>query len=413
MNFSRTELDRLNRRAPGDSNPTSGFLGQAAIAVALTLGVLACGDSGSSSGSGAANSGGAGSGANGANGANGSNGSNNGSGGNSTGAFSNGTGTESGGVGGGCATTTQQAEKIPLDMFIMLDQSGSMSTTVSANVTRWDAVTAALNAFVQQPQATGLGVGIQFFALPDTCNAAGYANPLTPDSNGAVGVEIAALPGNAAAITNAIALHSPHTGTPTSAALQGAVDHAAAWQIANPTHVVVAVFATDGQPSSCDTNLTNINTIASTAFTGPQKIRTFVIGIGPSFAALDGFAAAGGTTTAFHADSANATQLFVDALNAIQGSALACNFIIPPPPMGQTPDFAALNVQYTPGNGMPPVLLPNVANAAACPASGNAWYYDDPNAPKQVILCGATCDSVKLDANAKIEIVLGCKTVPA
>ena len=62
---------------------------------------------------------------------------------------------------------------------------------------------------------------------------------------------------------------------------------------------------------------------------------------------------------------------------------------------------------------MPPILVPNVPNAAACPASGNAWYYDDPNAPKQVILCGATCDAVKLDPNGKIEVVLGCKTVPA
>jgi hypothetical protein len=376
----------------------------------LAIGLLACGDSSSSSG----NSGGAG--ANAANGtgtnANGT-GTNTGSGGNnSTGAFSDGTGTASGGngVGGGCATTTQQAEKIPLDMFIMLDQSGSMSTDVATNVTRWDAVTTALTAFVQQPQVAGLGVGIQFFALPDNCNAAAYANPLTPDSNNATGVEIASLPGNATAIVSSIAAHSPHTGTPTSAALQGAVDHAKAWKIANPTHVVVAVFATDGQPSSCDTNLTNINLIASTAFGTPEKIRTFVIGVGPSVANLDGIAAAGGTTSAFIVNSPNATQLFLDALNAIQGNALPCNFVIPPPPMGQQPDFTKLNVQYTPGNGGPPVIMPNVANAAACPATGNAWYYDNPAAPTQVILCGGTCNAVKLDPMGKIEIVLGCTT---
>ncbi len=406
MHLSYADVEGSNRSATRPLRAGAVSLGFAAL---VAIGLLACGDGSSSSSS---NAGGAG--ANAANGtgtnANGNGtGTGNGSGGNnSSGTF--GTGTGGNGVGGGCATTTQQAEKIPLDMFIMLDQSGSMSTDVGNNVTRWDAVTTALTTFVQQPQVAGLGVGIQFFALPDNCNSAAYANPLTPDSNNATGVEIASLPGNATGIVSSIAAHSPHTGTPTSAALQGAVDHAKVWQIANPTHVVVAVFATDGQPSSCDTNLTNIDNIASTALAGPQKIRTFVIGVGPSVANLDGIAAAGGTTSAFIVNSPMATQLFLDALNAIQGNALPCNFIIPPPPMGQQPDFTKLNVQYTPGNGSPPVIMPNVANAAACPANGNAWYYDNPTAPTQVILCGGTCNEIKLDPMGKIDIVLGCTT---
>jgi hypothetical protein len=407
-------LNRSSRNPLGHQAPVATLT----LGALFALGMMACSAGGTNDlGLGGNNSGGAGSGTN----ANGTGSISNGTGSNtggSSGTFS-GTGTGTGtGVGGGCATTTQQAQKIPLDMYIMLDQSGSMDLSVG-NGTRWDAVTSALKTFIQQPQSAGLGVGIQFFGVgPDTfndsCTASDYANPLTPDGNGQPGVEIATLPGNATALVNAINAHSPNTLTPTSAALQGLVDHAAAWQQAHPDHVVVAVFATDGDPTECDTNQSNINAIAAAAFAGPQKIKTFVIGVGSSLTALNGIASAGGTNMAYLVDTnPQASQAFLMALNAIQGSSLACNYIIPPPPMGQQPDYGALNVEYTPGGGGQPVLIPNVANQAACPANGNAWYYDNPAAPTQIIFCNATCNTLKQDTMGQIHIVLGCKTVPA
>src|SRR6185436_3893123 len=59
---------------------------------------------------------------------------------------SNGSGSGPG-SGGGCAGTSSKAEQIPLDMYIMLDQSGSMSGLVPGG-TRWTAVTQALATFV-------------------------------------------------------------------------------------------------------------------------------------------------------------------------------------------------------------------------------------------------------------------------
>ena len=44
------------------------------------------------------------------------------------------------------------------------------------------------------------------------------------------------------------------TATPTSAALDGAIIHAKDWQTAHPAELTVVVFATDGDPSECDTN---------------------------------------------------------------------------------------------------------------------------------------------------------------
>lgn len=357
-----------------------------------------------------------------------------------------GSGGSTGGVGGGCAGTSVKAEKIPLDMYVMLDESGSMTDPVSGGGDKWDAVTTAFKSFLQQPSAGGLGVGVQFFGLPpagsaicptscmvdadcngcglcflgdclsfagDSCSAALYANPDTVDIYGKKGVEIATLPGAAPSLIASIDAHKPNSSTPTSAALQGAVDHAKAWQIAHPNHVVVAVLATDGDPTECDTNLSNINGIAAAAASGSPPIKTFVIGVGSSLGALNGIAAAGGTGQAFIVDTnQNTNAQFLAALNAIQGTALTCSYAVPVPTMG-TPDYGAVNVQYTPGNGGSPVVIPNVPDAAHCPANGDAWYYDNPNAPTQIILCGPSCDKVKVDLNGKVDVVLGCKTIPA
>lgn len=87
-----------------------------------------------------------------------------------------------------CAGSTEKAELIPLDMYIMLDKSGSMTGKTGADgngPAKWDAVTAALNAFFTDQGSAGLGVGIQFFPIPpagtpDTCtnsNQCGAAGP--------------------------------------------------------------------------------------------------------------------------------------------------------------------------------------------------------------------------------------------
>ncbi len=67
------------------------------------------------------------------------------------GTFSSGT-QATNGSGGGCAGTSIQAQKAQLDLFIMLDQSGSMSEDGGNGKTKWVAVTDALKTFVDLPQ---------------------------------------------------------------------------------------------------------------------------------------------------------------------------------------------------------------------------------------------------------------------
>ena len=84
-----------------------------------------------------------------------------------------------------CAATTVQAEIIPLDMYVMLDVSGSMLDLTQAGGTKWDAMKQAFVSFVQDPQSNGLGVGIQYFALraasvPAQCTASSQCGSAGP-----------------------------------------------------------------------------------------------------------------------------------------------------------------------------------------------------------------------------------------
>jgi hypothetical protein len=238
----------------------------------------------------------------------------------------------------------------------------------------------------------------------DSCAAADYAT---------AAVEIAALPGNASALSASIAAHSADgESTPTEPALAGAIQHAKAWASAHAGDQVVVVFATDGDPTGCTAtnDIPHAQTDAMNGATQSPKVPTYVIGVGSDLGNLDDIAASGGTGTAFIVDAnGSANAEFLAAMNAIQHSALGCQYTIPLPATG-APDYQEVNVIYTPGGGSAQTV-PNVANAAACPASGDGWYYDDAAAPTQIILCGSTCATVSGDATGEVDITLGCATV--
>jgi hypothetical protein len=146
-------------------------------AAVCTLGAVfaACG-SPSNTGTGGANGSGAGSSAG---GAHGSSSGTAGAGGTGI-TIPTGSGGSTGQDGGPtCAGETSKAELIPLDIYLMLDSSGSMSDKTGPNntgPTKWEAVTQALGTFFTDPQSSGLGVGLQHFPLvaagvPASCTA--------------------------------------------------------------------------------------------------------------------------------------------------------------------------------------------------------------------------------------------------
>ncbi len=414
------------------------------------------------------------------------------------------------GGGGSCAGSTVKGEVIPLDMYIMLDRSGSMSDKTGASgsgPSKWNAVRDALGAFFEDPGSDELGVGLQFFPIPaegvppgcasnadcnghgpcllgacesglqngqlspcetdgdcfggDSCVPLGQCenNPAyvcqyeTPEVSCGVGqngqslgtckpmtasiclgvdscatadyatpaVEIATLNMSSSALSDAIAGQYPGGSTPTYPALDGAVQHAKSWAQAHPDHKVIAVLATDGLPTECaPEDITSIAQIAAAGKAGTPSVLTFVIGVfgandQGAQANLNTIAEQGGTSSAFFIeDNQDVTAAFLDALHAIQGQTLSCEYQIPAPPDGSDLDYGKVNVQYTPSGSATPETVPYVGKAADCDPMTGGWYYDkDPGAgevPTKIEMCEATCSKAK-SVGGQVEIQMGCQTI--
>jgi hypothetical protein len=141
-----------------------------------------------------------------------------------------------------------------------------------------------------------------------------------------------------------------------------------------------------------------------------------------SCAFLGGAAAPGVTYYALAEMTAGvATSICVDDWTDVFGSLsdaviesvpLPCSYPIPEPPSGMFFDRDKVNVRFTP-TGMSAdetEPFPKVGAVDAC-ADEAAWYYDNPDAPAEVLLCPASCEAVASEGGGTMEIVFGCETV--
>lgn len=298
--------------------------------------------------------------------------------------------------GGVCSGSSVTAELIQLDMIVLLDQSGSMIGT------KWDTVTVDLKAFFSDPQSAGIGAGIVYFPNDnaDDCVWTDYAQLEVP---------IGVLPGNTAALNANIDSHMPTNATPTYGALKGALYAATTYQDTHPTHKVIVVIATDGDPTDCA--ITDAQTIAALAKSARDYngVETYVIAVpGSTISNLDLIAAAGGTVSAYNV-TMNISQ-FAQKMADIRANALSCELPIPKPPMNEQLDPAKVNVKYTPGGSMTAETLPNVLTKASC-GTKEAWYYDNNANPTKIELCPSACQKVQADKTATVDVLFGCKTV--
>ena len=89
---------------------------------------------------------------------------------------------DAGGPDQSCAADISKAELVPLDMYIMMDVSGSMLSNTQAYdrdgkpIQKWTAIKTALTSFLEDEKSSGVGVGIQYFPLlkagaPATCSS--------------------------------------------------------------------------------------------------------------------------------------------------------------------------------------------------------------------------------------------------
>lgn len=321
-----------------------------------------------------------------------------------------------------CASDKRVGELVPLDVYVMLDRSGSMSSS------RWSAVTNALKGFVDSDEAKGIGMGIGYFpvapppfcASDADCGALGpcffgdcmeLAELCQPTDYQKPAVSIGVLPIHGSKIKASLDSTKASGGTPTQPALAGAYLYAKQRAKQNPSNTVVVVLATDGEPNECGSNTSGIASIAADALKTSPSVATFVIDVGDDAKSdLNVIAEAGGTDKAIDVSDSNATQEFLDALNKIRGT-VACEYRIPAPKDGKEADHDRVNVNVT-ADGKTETIG-RVAAASECDPTKGGWYYDDPKNPSKILLCEKTCQLVKSGsqmAPVEVEVLLGCKS---
>lgn len=318
-----------------------------------------------------------------------------------------GMGTGTGGIAQVCEGIAYDPETLPVDIFIMFDQSSSMLEALPppGTGTWWQAASQAIVTFVNSPAAAGVGVGLQYFPLNGVAPASCTANYSTPE------VPVADLPGNAGPLAQSIQSHQPTTFTPTGPALAGAIAHMKQWGPTRPGRAPIVVLVTDGFPTECEPQqIADIAVIAKNAFETEPKVRTFVVGfnLGQGKENLNQIAKAGGTDKAFFIDNGDVGAQFVSAMLSITAAPLQCSFDIPKPTDGKVLDLKQVAVEFTPNlPPQTPELLPFMQQPGDCVYNQDkGFYYDNVQTPKKIVLCPDTCSKL---AQGVLTTKLGCK----
>jgi hypothetical protein len=323
----------------------------------------------------------------------------------------------------GCVGETYASESIPLDIYIMFDQSGSMCTCVdpgesqlcpdpACRETRLDAVRQATEQFLLDPESAGIGVGLGQFGKQPIGQAS-----CAPSDYDTSAVDIGPLPEHASAIMQALNRVEPTGETPTGAAIRGACDYAARHRAGTPGHQVVILLLTDGKPEapvtcqngqgSCCPSLSDA-AAAAAACNDQNDIKTYVLGIGPLLDNLEQIAIAGGTERAYLVEGGDVSGKVLDALNRIRGdAAIPCQLQLPRPPPGRTLTLSEVNLEYQ-SSACDSTLFYSVASAAEC-GTQDGWYYDDPSNPRGIELCPTSCERVTRPGGSLFYSV-GCAT---
>ncbi|HMI87178.1 MAG TPA: VWA domain-containing protein [Polyangiaceae bacterium] len=329
----------------------------------------------------------------------------------------------------GCASSTIKADLLPANLLFVIDRSGSMNcnlppVTSSSDCeakpdradpmrpSKWEIIREALkSAFASLPPSAS--AGISYFSNDDECGV---------QSMPSVAVKSIDAP-QVAALSASLDAMKPAGGTPIVGATILGYKHLHQ-QLSLPGSDFL-VLLTDGSESCTPAEVAGlVSTQVPNAFL--VGIRTFSIGVPGSESArglLSQIAFAGGTAasaTCDHAGGKDVGDCHFDmttsqdfagdlrkALATITGKALTCTFDVPAGPAGLPVDRSKVNVNFTPGAGAAVPILQD--NTALCDQGADGWQYADNDA--KIILCGPTCAKVKSDPGARIDIILGCRTV--
>jgi hypothetical protein len=309
-----------------------------------------------------------------------------------------------------CVGVEVAAQPLPVDLFAVVDRSGSMGDATLTGVSKWYATKMAFHDFLEHAPS-GMGFGLSLFPVPGatsaSCASEYYRDQALPIGN------VDQMASGALARLDAM---PPQGQTPTAPALIAALDLASSYALAHVERSVIVVLATDGLPTTCKpTDTAALARLAKAALEGPAHVRTLVVASrsldGNDLSGFEEIAVAGGTARSLVIDPrADFAQQLGSALSAAAAREVACDLAIPEPPPGAHLDYDAVNVLLDASDQR--VTLPRVAGPASCTAAGG-WYYDvEPAqaAPARLNMCKSSCERADRSATG-LSVELGCKSL--
>jgi hypothetical protein len=292
-----------------------------------------------------------------------------------------------------CGFQKHQLDRVPPELVLVLDRSGSMMTTDvrradGSTASRWEETTAAVTDVVRQTDGA-VHWGLKSFPNPQACK-------VQPDLEVPIGPV-------SAAVSDAVAATRPNvggSGTPTGPAVEIAAGYLRNRATINPKYLVLATDGEPACPGMGDELVFRQATLAAISAANTAGFPTFVIGIATAGTdadvVLSAMAQAGGRPRV--ADPpyypVASKQSLVEALGQIARVVATCDFPLTSAP--PSPNDVAVDVEGT--------------RVLRDPTRMNGWEYSPDG--KVVILYGAVCDLVKSGKATRVDIVFGCPNVP-
>ena len=277
-----------------------------------------------------------------------------------------------------CGGQEFKLERVPPNVMLVLDRSGSMNGTISASSTtpKWTDLKVALQSLVTTYDAQ-MRLGVSIYSSDGDCGP-GDITPLAA--------------ANGATVISELNAKGPSGNTPTAATLDKVRTQG---QLNDPSRDNVVVLATDGIPNCPDVDVAGKITAL---YNSTPSVRTYVIGVGDGTATdptlLSAWADAGHTAlpgaTKYY--QTNSPAELKAAFDGIAVGIVSCSFKLG----SAAPDPSQLYV---------------FSNSQPVPADAVNGYSYDPGIPS-VVLHGAACDALKNTPSTKIQVVYGCPTPP-
>jgi hypothetical protein len=319
----------------------------------------------------------------------------------------------------------------PLDVYLVFDRTASMGrdcaftpgTQPPVASKACYATYAVAQYYMSVNPADDTHLAFQFMSLDrNDCNGGPYATPL---------VDMTPLPVDANhVLVRTISDETFQGGLGTH--IEGAIRGISAYTlnhdktIAAPAgRTTIGILMTDGDPNGCNENVDQLAQLVAQHLSASNgAVKMFFIGeTGATLSNLEAYAVQGGAaphmdfcgngpTPCHYWDVGDGQPAaFASAMASIVRQAtvshpLPCTFKIPPPPSGQRLDPALVNVNLI--QGVNATGIYKVDSSGACDAKSGGWYYDDPGAPSEILLCPTSCSAVSGATGATVQVEFGC-----